>query len=92
MKIEELRIKAIEDLIQKTLIEETMMKVGIERKQMILLEVTDIEMIKDIEKRLNTERAMLAEQPKVLEILERLLDEAKTELEGLKIQHGRKAD
>lgn len=92
MIIQERRVKAIEELIEKTLIEETMMKVGIERKQMVLLEVTDEETNKEIEKRLNTERSMLAEQPKVLEILERLLDEAKTELEGLKLQHGRKAD
>lgn len=76
MDLKQRRIKVLEQMLDNAITEQVGFEIGIETKETMLLRMGANPMAQKVEAALQQEKAMLAMQPAVIEILQRKLAEA----------------
>lgn len=76
MTIEERRVKVLEKILDDTISDQVAMEIGVEVKTSMIMLNPDHPAVQQIEKAIEQEKAALAEQPKIIEILQKKLEEA----------------
>jgi len=76
MTVQERRVKVIEKILEDTINDQVAMEVGVEIKTNMLLTMGDHPQAPQVEQAIQQEKFALAEQPKVIAILQKKLEEA----------------